>query len=265
MAMAPYAAADGLVRVYPASTGDASIGLVWVHGGGFTAGDINMPGADWVSATLATLGITVMSVDYRRCDRNIRFPLPSDDVIRAWQWTTAHAEELGIDRDQLTIGGASAGGNLAAGAIMRMLETRDPSAPDRAVLVYPTLLAIQPAPDAKLRAALHANPTADIFSAQAVKHMYERYLVASIEDAPLAAVPGLAEAADVADFPRTLIIAAEVDELKLSSDVFATTLSKAGRQVTSLIEPGTIHGYLNVPGQPTAVSTVRRIAKWLRN
>ena len=45
---APHSAADGLVRVYPADTAAPrpTPGLVWAHGGGFVAGDLDMPEAD---------------------------------------------------------------------------------------------------------------------------------------------------------------------------------------------------------------------------
>ena len=63
---APYGEADGLVRVYPADVATArpTAGLVWAHGGGFAAGDLDMPEADWVARSLAERGITVISVDY---------------------------------------------------------------------------------------------------------------------------------------------------------------------------------------------------------
>ncbi|HWV50489.1 MAG TPA: alpha/beta hydrolase fold domain-containing protein, partial [Microbacterium sp.] len=60
----PYAAADGLVRVYPAPEPNGT-GLVWAHGGGFLFGDIDMPESDWVARQLAARGTTVVSVDYR--------------------------------------------------------------------------------------------------------------------------------------------------------------------------------------------------------
>ena len=60
------------------------------------------------------------------------------------------------------------------------------------MLAYPTLLAVQPAPDAELRAALDARPEADRFGPDAVRGMYENYLGGPVDDAPLAAVPGLA-------------------------------------------------------------------------
>ena len=62
------------------------------------------------------------------------------------------------------------------------------------MLAYPTLLAVQPAPDAALRAALDAQPEADSFGPEAVRGMYENYLGGPIDDAPLAAIPGTRDA-----------------------------------------------------------------------
>ncbi len=60
------------MRVYPASAAAARMPrrrpgarLVWAHGGGFVAGDLDMPEADWVARTLAARGVTVVSIDYR--------------------------------------------------------------------------------------------------------------------------------------------------------------------------------------------------------
>ena len=57
------------------------------------------------------------------------------------------------------------------------------------MLAYPTLLAVQPEPDAALRAALDADREADTFGPDAVLGMYENYLGGPIDGAPLAAIP----------------------------------------------------------------------------
>ncbi|WP_448002475.1 alpha/beta hydrolase [Agromyces bauzanensis] len=293
----PYGAADGLVRVYPADAAAArpTPALVWVHGGGFAAGDLDMPEADWVARTLATLGVTVVSVDYRLVGDGCRYPAPSDDVITAWHWTLEHAGELGIDPARAAIGGASAGANLATGSILRMparadaprsaiidsaggapapgatpevaQETRAPSAkpemPAGVVLAYPTLLAVQPAPDAALRSRLDANPDADRFGPDVVRAMYENYLGGPVDDAPLPAVPGLAAASDLAGFPPVLMVNSESDELRVSGEVFAETLAEAGVPLELVIEPGTEHGHLNRPGEPAASATLDRVVRWL--
>jgi acetyl esterase/lipase len=328
--------------VYPADAAAArpTPGLVWAHGGGFAAGDLDMPEADWVARSLAARGVTVVSVDYRLVGDGCRYPAPSDDVLAAWRWTLAHADELGLDRDRLAIGGASAGANLVAGAVLRLLrpadrgaagpriathaagrvasasdpagrvasageriethpagrvasaseriETSAPGldtgaarptrpaegagaarparpaeAPAGVFLAYPTLLAVQPAPDAALRALLDANPDADRFGPDRVRSMYEAYLGGPVDDAPLPAVPGRAAASDVVGFPPVLMINGEADELRVSGEVFAATLVEAGVPLELSTEAGTEHGHLNRPDGPAASASIERVVRWI--
>ncbi|HZW42359.1 MAG TPA: alpha/beta hydrolase fold domain-containing protein [Agromyces sp.] len=269
-----YAAADGLVRVYPASrvegATDASArrltpGLVWAHGGGFVAGDLDMPEADWVARTFASRGVTVVSIDYRLASAGFLYPAPSDDVLAAWRWTIAHGGDLGIDPSRLVIGGASAGANLVAGAVLRLLADAPSELPAGVFLAYPTLLAVQPAPDASLRALLDANPAADRFGPANVRAMYEGYLGGPVDDAPLPAVPGRAEASDLVDFPPVIMINGEADELRVSGEVFAATLNAAGVPLDLTTEPGTEHGHLNRPDEPAASASIDRVMRWIES
>ena len=269
----PYSAAGGLVRVYPPTTPPGMIangaGLVWAHGGGFSGGDLDMPEADGVARALAARGITVVSVDYSlapassasaaaigaSAKEGAHYPAASDDVIAAFRW----AFDSELCPGPWALGGASAGANLAAGATLRLLRDVGLS-PALVVLAYPTLLAVQPRPDAALRAALDADPEADTFGPEAVRGMYENYLGGPIDRAPLPAIPGLATPDDLAHFPPTLMINGEVDELRVSGEHFAATLASAGRDIAVLTEPGTRHGHLNRPDEPAAAASIDRIA-----
>lgn len=257
---APYAAADGLVRVYRATAGNGS-GLLWMHGGGFAAGDLDMPEADHVARTLAAAGTTVVSVDYRLVGEECRYPAPSDDVLAAWEWMLAQRAELGIRRT--AIGGASAGGNLAAGAVLRMLSEGGAVLPDLVLLAYPTLLAVQPPPDAELRAALDADPEADRFGPEVVREMYERFLGGPVDAAPVPAVPGMASREHLAGHPPTLMVNGDADELRVSGEVYAATLRAAGCDIEVVTERGTQHGHLNRPLEPAASVTLARFARRL--
>jgi acetyl esterase/lipase len=268
----PFAAADGLARVYPADHSDGT-GLVWAHGGAFAFGDIDMPESDWVARELAARGTTVISVDYRLApvpadfpgDMPARdgahYPAGSDDMLTAWRWARSHADGFGIRPDRLAIGGTSAGGNLAAGAVLRLGPDELPAL---VVLAYPTLLAIQPEPDAALRAKLDADPEADLFRREAVLWMYENYLGGPVDDAPIAAIPGLATTSDLATFPPTLMVNGDVDELRVSGEHFAASLAAAGREIDVIFEPGTRHGHLNRPDEEAAMRTIERIAARLK-
>jgi acetyl esterase/lipase len=255
---------DGLVRFYPASDGPLhGVALLWAHGGGFVHGGLDMPEADAVARTLAARGAAVASVDYALVsdDGSRTFPAGSDDVLTAWRWLVS--EHAG----RRFIGGASAGANIAAGAVLRMLghapATASTALPDGVLLAYPTLLAAQPAPPAGLRAALDADPAADVFGPAAVRAIYETYLGGSADDAPLTAAPGLATPSDVAGFPATIMVNSEVDELRVSGEAFAATLADAGVPVDVSFEPGTRHGHLNRPDEPAFERTLGRVAEWM--
>lgn len=269
----PYPAAGGLVRVYPPTSRAGMIangaGLVWAHGGGFAGGDLDMPEADGVARALAARGITVVSVDYALAPTppawaealgvpakdGAHYPAASDDVIAAFRW----ALESELAPGPWALGGASAGANLAAGATLRLMA-HGGLLPALVVLAYPTLLAVQPQPDAALRAALDADPEADTFGPDAVLGMYENYLGGAVDGAPLPAIPGLATARDLARFPPTLMINGDTDELRVSGEHFARTLAAAGREIEVLTEPGTRHGHLNSSEDPAAAASLERIA-----
>jgi acetyl esterase/lipase len=86
------------VRVYPCTTQTRrpTPGLLWMHGGGFVGGSLDMPEGDAMCRTLADAGISCVSVDYRRAPGlavswarradAVCFPLPLDDCERGWRY-----------------------------------------------------------------------------------------------------------------------------------------------------------------------------------
>jgi acetyl esterase len=251
------------VRVYrpdAAAVASAGPGLVWAHGGGFAAGDLDMPEADAVARGLAARGIAVVSVDYRLAPigpglPGFRHPVASEEVGFAFAWAAA----AGIAAGPWALGGASAGANLATGATLRLLHEGG-QLPALVALAYPTLLAVQPEPDAELRAALDADPIADRFGPDVVRGMYENLLGGPVEQADVYAVPGLATPDQLAGFPPVLMVNSDADELRVSGEAFARTLRAAGVDVEVVREPGTQHGHLNRPEEPAAAVSIGRFA-----
>ncbi|MBV1880790.1 MAG: alpha/beta hydrolase [Pseudomonadales bacterium] len=110
--------------------------LLWIHGGGYTLG--NVEGDDLMTSRWAKeLSCVVVSVDYRLAPEH-PFPAPLEDCYSALKWLADHADELDVDKSRIVIGGASAGGGLAAGLA---LLTRDRGEIEIAyqVLVYPMI------------------------------------------------------------------------------------------------------------------------------
>jgi acetyl esterase/lipase len=75
----------------------------------------------------------VVSPDYR-LSPEYPFPAPLDDCMATLRWMRERADELGIDANRIAVGGASAGGGLAAAVAQR---SHDEQIPLRAqVIVY---------------------------------------------------------------------------------------------------------------------------------
>jgi len=102
------------VRVYrPDSVPGSLPALLWIHGGGYMLGDLDQE--DSLSKQYALAGgCLVVSVDYRLAPEH-PYPAPLDDCYSALKWLSSEAGRLNVDRSRIAVGGASAGGGLAAG------------------------------------------------------------------------------------------------------------------------------------------------------
>lgn len=246
------------LRLYlPAEpTGDA---LLWIHGGGFIMGDLDMPEAHQVSLELAAAGVTVASVGYRLAVDGVLFPVPGDDVDAAWRWAVADGGALDVPAERWHIGGASAGGNLAAAASQRARDTGLP-APATSLLIYPVLHDVLPTPSAALAARLAELPDEARFPVDRCVELNLNY----VGEPELLHHPYAFPAhGDLAGLPPVLIVNADVDDLRPSGEVFAGDLARAGVDVAVVREQGTWHGYLNEWDKPAAGLTVARMAAWI--
>ncbi|GAA3244264.1 alpha/beta hydrolase [Dactylosporangium siamense] len=125
------------VRVYrPVGLPRPAPALYWIHGGGFVQGRPEQDDRSCI-AFARELGAVVASVDYRLAPQH-PFPAPLDDVYAGLQWLAGNAAELGVDPGAIAIGGASAGGGLAAGLAL-LARDRGVVSPVFQLLVYPML------------------------------------------------------------------------------------------------------------------------------
>ncbi|MGY0390623.1 alpha/beta hydrolase fold domain-containing protein [Nocardioides sp. WG-D5] len=228
-------------RIYlPATT--TGIGLVWVHGGGFSSGDLDMPEAHVVSAELAARArAVVVSVGYRLATEGVRYPVPIDDVAAAWT-SVAHGKELactdGIER--LCLGGASAGAALALSTAMRVRDAGG-SLPSALLLAYPFAHFPNPAPEPALSAELAVLPELLRFFPTHVEDMVLNY-VGRLTDLPPDALPGTAP---LHGLPPVHMVASEYDDLRSSAELLRRQLEEVDVEVASYLSRGMPHGHLN--------------------
>jgi acetyl esterase len=243
-------------RVYRPRGVEPTHGFVWVHGGGFAMGDLDMPEADVVSRELcARAGLLVISLDYRKARPGQHYPVCQNDVFAAWQWIT---HESGWLPGAWSLGGASAGANLAAGTVQRL---RDDGAavPQSLLLIYPAAHEVMPAGSAEYQEALAHVPARLTFPAEMMTLINANYVGENAGELTYA-WPGQG---DLSGFPRTLILNCEYDTLRASGEKLAEDLYAAGCDVMCVMEQGVPHGHLNVPGLPGALHSIETMLDYL--
>ena len=274
------------IRIYPADQPTGPV-LVWAHGGGFLGGSLDMPEADETARLVAERGVSVVSVGYSLAPADllldlpdearganvpsraaieaeiaafgprVHYPVASLQLLAAFDWAVEHADELGGSGDRVAIGGASAGGNLAASAALRARD-RGAATPAAVLLCYPVLHSPLPAPSADLAEALGLTP--DEVDAETVRPLELNYVGDPALLAEPYAFPG---GHDLRGFAPTVIVNAGPDRLRASGEAFAAELAVAGVDVAVRQERDADHGYLNVPGHPAALRTIARFARAL--
>jgi acetyl esterase/lipase len=114
----PYGGADGeplLLDILrpdpPPSTPIPAV--VWIHGGGWEAGDKWVDLSESLGPLLVRGGFVSVSINYRLSDRAL-FPAQIHDAKAAIRWLRANAANLGVDPQRIGVWGHSAGGHLSA-------------------------------------------------------------------------------------------------------------------------------------------------------
>lgn len=256
----PLRSPDGLVpaRLYRSSQPNG-IGLVWVHGGAFVAGSLDMPESHWLGLELASRGFTVLALDYRKALGGVTFPAPSNDVLFGWMAAASDPALLGADVMTVHFGGASAGANLSTGVTVRLMSEQS-QLPASLLLFYPVLHSEVPAPSDAAAAAAASIPDDLRFTPEFMKAINLNY----VGDSALLNDPVAFPAnAALTGFPSTLLINSESDDLRPSGEEFARQLEASGVRVETDFEPGTVHGYLDHPGLAEAIASIERMAEWM--
>lgn len=218
---------------------------LFVHGGGWGLGSIHHAIVDATCRERCVgAGCVVLSVGYRKAPEH-PFPVPLDDAYAALRWLVEHAEALGVRRDFVTIGGQSAGGNLAAAVA---LKARDEGGPSLAF----QLLEI-PALDLTFAgASVVTYATGYGLTARAMEQFRDAYVRTPGDATHPYASPLLAP--DLAGLPPAHVMVAEFDVLRDEGEAYARRLNEAGVPATLQVHAGHIHG----SGSYTAVMASAR-------
>jgi acetyl esterase len=218
------------IRLYSPSSAAILPGLVYFHGGGLVAGDLDTH--DCIARALSSSGaVRVMSVDYRLAPEH-RFPAALEDARAAVRHISEHAAEFGIDAARLGICGDSAGATLAAATCQAAARGDGPRL-GLQLLMCPIL------DYSRITASKRELSSGYLVDQATLDHDLMYYLPAGIEPSNPLVSPLLAE--NVSGMPRTLIHTAEFDPLRDEGRNYFERLTQAGNEVSYTCHPGMIH------------------------
>jgi acetyl esterase len=240
------------VRVYTPDVAAPRPALVWLHPGGFVAGELD--DIDGVCRALAADGrCTVVSVDYRLAPAH-PFPAAMEDTLAVLAWLRAHGATLGVDPARLAVGGQSAGAAIVAGALLRARDEGDPL-PRLQVLAYPVL-------DPALDAPSYRENDGKLFTVDDLAQDWRDYLGATSPTPYAAALL----ASDLSGLPRTMLLGAGHDPARDDTRRYAQRLAAAHVPVEHVEYGGTIHAFLSFPAAlPVAREALGLVTARLRD
>jgi acetyl esterase len=245
--------ADGLaLRLYRPRAGHRGT-LVFAHGGGWVAGDLDNNDA-LCRALAATTGTQVLSVDYRLAPEH-PFPAGLDDLERALRFAADGADGL-VDPALLGVAGHSAGGNLAASLALRSRDGRAPGIRCQ-VLLCPVLDAPHPE-----RPSYRAYTENLPLTARGMQWYWGLYVPDATGSAPVEAAP--LRASDLAGSAPAVIVAASVDPLSDEAEEYVGRLTASGVPTTFVRREGVPHLFLVFPSTPARDEVLAQIAPAVR-
>lgn len=223
---------DVLVRVYtPSNAQPDGPALYWIHGGGMVLMSVDTD--DLASAMRAeALGAVVASVDYRLAPET-PYPGPMNDCYAGLSWFAENADEFGFDASRIVIGGASAGGGLAAGLGLMARDKGGPSVAGQ-FLVYPML------DDRNETPSSQAITDTRVWNLDANRVGWASYLGDHADNPPIYAAP--ARATDLSGLPPTFINVGAHDMFLDEDIAYARALIGAGVDCELKVYPKAFHG-----------------------
>jgi acetyl esterase len=206
--------------------------IVYYHGGGWVAGDLDTH--DQPCRLLAKAsGARVLSVDYRLAPEHC-FPAPVADALAAFYDAVASADRLGADPARIAVAGDSAGGHLAAVTAQQAVIDGGPT-PAFQLLIYPVTDLVDTAPSRLTFAE------GFVLTKENMDWYEEQFLGAEVDRRDPRVSPLLGEGLGAC--APALVVTAGFDPLRDEGEAYALKLSQAGVRAILRRHSGYVHGF----------------------
>ena len=224
--------------------------VIYYHGGCFVSGGFATH--DNQLRQLARYsGCRVIAVQYRLAPEHT-FPAAHNDAETGANIIWKYAQKLGVDRDNITLAGDSAGGHLALVTALRLKAARQWQ-PAQLMLIYPML-------DATASFASYDHNGRDyIITRDTLLSGYEMYMP---KTDPLHPEVSPLWRKDFNGLPPTHIITAEFDPLRDEGEALYQRFLEQGVECSCQRYLGVIHGFFQLAGVSPAARNGMRDVAW---
>lgn len=208
-------------------------GVLWMHGGGYGMG---LPENCLTRAKqlIDTHQCVIISPEYR-LTIHAPFPAALDDCYTALLWMKNNAEALGINDNQLFIGGDSAGGGLTAAISLYARDKKEVNIAFQMPL-YPML-------DDRMQTTSAKDNNAPGWNAKSNRTSWKLLLGAAFETDNVSEYAAPARATNYANLPKTATFVGELEPFRDETIEYVENLRKAGVSVDFRVFEGCFHAF----------------------
>ena len=237
--------------------------MIFIHGGGFIGGSVDVV-ENPCKAISDKANAIVLSIDYRLAPEN-KFPKGFIDCFDVIKWVYNNSIKLNINKDKICVCGDSAGGNLAAACSLKDRDLKTNMIKYQA-LIYPVVTL-----DKKSVEEYKWSTNDFIFSNNKINHninssagfidtIRQLYIEDNVKANSQYISPLLAK--DLSNLPKTLIITAEYDFLRVQGEAFGKKLINSNVDTKIIRYSGMDHAFIDKCGiYPQAEDCFNEISK----
>ncbi len=207
-------------------------GILWIHGGGYAVGTAGMIYMSRALNLVKKYSAVVVAPEYTLSGK-APYPAALEDCYDALMYLKEHAEELGINENQLMVGGESAGGGLTAALCMYARDKKEVNIAYQ-MPIYP-MLDDRDTESSKDNHGITWNTKKN-------HKAWKQYLGDLWQkDVPMTAVP--ARCTDYSGLPPAYTFVGDTDAFYCETLAYVENLRKAGIEASADVYPKGFHAF----------------------
>jgi acetyl esterase len=211
--------------------------MIYFHGGGWVWANVDTH--DRMTREYAAAGqVAVVSVDYA-LSPEAKFPQALLECAAVVRFVAERGAEWGLDSTRITLGGDSAGGNLALATALLLRDTGGPA--------LRGILSNYPIGDSRFDTPSYLEFGSGGYglTTERMAFYWSVYVPHEIDRLHPLAAP---LRADLAGLPPVMVLLAELDVLRSEGEALVAKLRTADVAVETETFAGTVHGFLRATG-----------------